>query len=369
VWSAGALRLLPQGQVLGVPTDLDELAASEIVSPEGLARLQQDLRQPLVAPEGDPTIGAVMRERLGDEVAERLVDPLVGGINAGATDELSLAATVPQLDAAMRGGAASLIEACRAQRAAAPDPEAPVFFAPRDGMGALIDALVADLRTREVSFVDAAAIALDPAGAGWLVTHDRGTVQAEGVVLAADAGTSARLVRAHAARAATLLAAIPYASVALVALAVDRGAIDRELDGSGFLVPRVEGRTITACSWTSSKWPHLHGDGTVWLRASVGRDGDSTALALDDDALVAAVVADLGDTMALRGPVAATRVTRWPGSFPQYRPGHLDRVDAIDADLAAAMPGVVVAGSALRGLGVPACIRQGQAAAQRLLVR
>ncbi len=371
VYSQGALRRLPQAQVLGVPTDLDELAATGLVSAAGIERARRDLAVPLQAPDGDPTIGAVVRDRLGDEVAERLVDPLVGGINAGTTDELSLAATVPQLDAAVRSGAASLIEACRAQRATNPDPAAPVFFAPRGGLGALVDALAADLGGRGVAVVAQAAVGLEAAAGGrWRVTDGAGGGHdADAVVVTTPAGRAAELVAPHAPEASALLGAIPYASVGLVALAVERDSIERELDGSGFLVPRVEGRLLTACSWVSAKWPHLHGDGTVWLRASVGRDGDTRALALDDDALVAAVVADLADTMALRGPVQEARLTRWPGSFPQYRPGHLDRVEAIDADLADRAPGVAVAGAALRGLGIPACIRQGTAAAARAVHR
>ena len=369
VWSHGALRPLPQGQLLGVPTDLDELAASGLVSAAGVARAARDLTEPLVAPAGDPSIGALFRERLGDEVVDRLIDPLVGGINAGDTDELSLAATVPQLDAAARSGARSIIEACRAQRAAVADPDAPVFFAPRGGMGALIDALVADLHGRGVEVQPTAAADLERAGHRWqLILADGRHLVVDHVVLTGPAGVSGALVAPHARHAAAHLGAIPYASVAMTALAVPRQSIDRELDGSGFLVPRVEGRTITACSWTTSKWPHLHGDGTVWLRASVGRDGDASALDQPDDGLVAAVVADLADTMALRGPVTEARLTRWPGSFPQYRPGHLDVCDAIDADLLASAPGVVVAGSALRGLGVPACIRQAQSAVARLRV-
>jgi oxygen-dependent protoporphyrinogen oxidase len=325
-----------------------------------------------MAPGDDPTIGAFFGERFGAEVVDRLIDPLVGGINAGAVDHLSLAATVPQLDAAARSGCASLIEACRAQRRAAlaGDPQRPVFFAPRGGMGALVDALVADLGRRRVRVDATAAVGLARSGGRWHVdVADGSTLLADGVVLAGPAGVSSALVSTASPAASEHLGAIPYASVALVALAVDRAAIDRELDGSGFLVPRVEHRTITACSWTSAKWPHLHGDGSVWLRASVGRDGDASALQLDDGALVDAVVADLADTMALRGPVREARVTRWPGSFPQYRVGHLERCDAIDAALAADAPGVVVAGSALRGLGVPACIRQAQHAAARLLAR
>jgi len=368
VWSHGALRLLPEAQVLGVPTDVDELAASGILSSEGVARVRRELTIVLEPPVGDVSIGTLMRARLGDEAAERLVDPLVGGINAGDTDRLSLAATVPQLDAAVRSGHASLIEACQAQRAAVTDRSAPVFFAPKAGMGALVAALVADLSAREVRVLADAATAVERDGPTWRVQLAGGESEhADGIVLAVPAGAAAELLRPHAGRAATLLAAIPYASVALVSLAVPRAAIDRELDGSGFLVPRVEGRTITACSWTSSKWPHLTGDGTTWLRASVGRDGADAALALPDDELVGAVLADLADTMALRGRPTEVRVSRWTMSFPQYRPGHLDRVDAIDADLASAAPQVVVVGAALRGLGVPACIRQGTDAARRAL--
>jgi oxygen-dependent protoporphyrinogen oxidase len=369
VWSRGALRLLPEAQVLGVPTDLDELAASGIVSAEAVERARLDLTTPMDALPDDVAIGAFLRDRLGDEVTERVVDPLVGGINAGDTDHLSLAATVPQLDAAARSGASSLVEACRAQRAAVADPAAPVFFAPRGGMGALASALVADLGARGTTFVSDAVSSVDREGTAWRVNLANGSALAvEGVVITTPAGEAARLVGSEAAGAAALLTEIPYASVALVAVAVERGAIDRELDGSGYLVPRVEGRTITACSWTTAKWPHLAGDGTVWLRASVGRDGQAEALALDDEALLARVLDDLRATMALRGAPTEARISRWPASFPQYRVGHLDRVAAIEADLAASAPGLEVAGAALRGLGVPACIRQGTAAAHRLLV-
>lgn len=368
VWSRGELRALPQAQVLGVPTDLDELAASGILSAAGLERARQDLREPLVAPDGDVAIGALMRARLGDEVAERLIDPLVGGINAGDTDQLSLAATVPQLDAAARSGASSLIEACQAQRAMVTDPEAPVFFAPREGMGALADAVAADAVAHGLVIVSARAMGLERERRHWRVGLDGGrALQADRVVLATTAPTAATLLRPHAPDAAALLAGIPYASVAMISIAINAAAIGRELDGSGYLVPRVEGRAITACSWATSKWPHLAEGDTVLLRASIGRDGDDRALTLSDDGLVAAALADLRDTMALRGDPREVRVTRWPSSFPQYRPGHLDRVDALDAHLAAAVPTVVVTGAALRGLGVPACIRQGRAAAGRLL--
>lgn len=369
VWSRGALRPLPHGQVLGVPTDLDELAGTGIVSPAGMSAARRDLEVPMAPPEGDVAVGPLVRARLGDEVVDRLVDPLVGGINAGAVDALSLAAAVPQLDAAVRSGHRSLVEACREQRAAA-DPDAPVFYAPRGGMGALAHAVLDDAEAHGAAVVRARATALEAAGATWRVVLDGASpVEADGVVIAAPAGAAAELVHPHAARAATLLAAVPYASVALLSIALDRSEVDHPLDGTGYLVPAVEGRTITACSWASSKWPHLTDPGTAWLRASVGRDGDDSALRLDDATLVDRVLTDLRATMGLHGTPREVRVSRLPGSFPQYRPGHLARVDDLEADLAACAPGLAVAGAALRGLGVPACIRQGRAAARRVAAR
>jgi oxygen-dependent protoporphyrinogen oxidase len=368
VWSRGALRPLPEGHVLGVPTDLDELADTGIISIEGIEAAGRDITTPLVAPDGDPTIGELLRGRLGDEVVDRLIDPLVGGINAGSVDHLSLAATVPQIDAAARSGAPSLIEACRNQRAQA-DPSAPVFFAPAGGMGALVDALCTDLAERGVSVRATAATRLDDDDqGGWEVrTADGRPLRGDGVVLATPAWVTGGLLEPHAAPARWNLDSVDYASVALVALAVEPGAVDGPLDGSGFLVPRVEGREITACSWTSSKWPHLHGDGTVWLRASVGRHRDDSALHLPDEELVALVVAELATLMALRGPVREARVTRWWRSFPQYPPEHLRRVQILREEGEGSLPGVVLAGAALEGLGVPACIRQGTDAARRLL--
>lgn len=383
VWRDDALRELPP-QLMGVPTDLDALAASGLVSPAGLDRARRDLTAPRDGHDGhdghdDETIAAVVERRLGPEVLAALVDPLVGGINAGDTRRLSLAAVVPQLrDAAHDPTHPSLIEACRAQqqgaRAAGADADAPVFATPLTGMGRLVDALVAAMP--EVAWCTgrrAVAVSPEPRsddGGGIAVDlDDATTIHGDGVVIALPAWGAAPMLAPLAPTAAGHLAAVEHASVAMVTLAVDRRDLGRSLDGSGFLVPRGEAAVVTACSWASSKWAHLapeHGDGTVLLRASAGRHGDEHALDLDDDDLVTAVVEDLARTMDLRGPPAASRVTRWPDSFPQYAPGHLDRVAAVESDLALRCPRVVVAGAALRGVGVPACIRSGLDAADRV---
>jgi oxygen-dependent protoporphyrinogen oxidase len=173
-------------------------------------------------------------------------------------------------------------------------------------------------------------------------------------------------VRPAAPRAATLLGAIRYASVALVTLAFPAAAVGRPLDVSGFLVPRTEGLLLTAVSWTTSKWAHLRGDDErIVVRASAGRIDDERIDSLSDGALVDQIIAELHATMAIAGEPDEVRVNRWVRGFPQYEPGHLDRVDAIEREVAAALPNVALAGAAYRGLGVPACIRSGRDAARR----
>ncbi len=367
VFLEGALRRLPADQLLGVPTDLDAVAASGLLSPDGVTRARRDLDAPDDRPPGgvDESVGDLVRRRLGDEVLDRLVGPLVGSIYAGDCGHLSLQVAAAQLAAARdrSPGDPSLVRAAAALRAQAVETGRPVFLAPEGGMGRLVDALVDgigdDLRT------GAAVAGLARDGDAWRLEPTGVTARA--VVVATPAFAAAPLVTPHAPAAAEVLAAIEHASVTLVALAVPRAGVDRDLDGSGFLVPRSAGLRLTACSWVSSKWPHLDVDPDVaLLRASVGRAGDDRAMALDDDALVAAVLADLRTTMGLRAAPTDVRVSRWPRSFPQPRPGHLARVAAAEAAVAA-VPGLALAGAWAEGVGVPACIRGGRAAALRAL--
>jgi oxygen-dependent protoporphyrinogen oxidase len=377
IFSRGELRPLPP-QVMGVPTDVEAVARGGILSPAGLERLRQDLRRPsgpLTGP--DTAIGAAIEVRLGGEALDRLVDPLVGGINAGDTRRLSLAAVVPQIDAIARDtDHASLVEAAAAaQRRAAgqpgADPTRPIFAAHPSGMARLVEALV-DAMPGATWHRGRRAVALEPlgpvGGPGRWRTHldDGGTVDG-GVVLALPAFAAAPLLAPHAAAAAAVLDSIEHASVALVALAVRPDDVRRPLDGSGFLVPRIEDALLTACSWASAKWSHLgaeSGDGTVVLRASAGRAGDGRALDLDDADLVERLVDDLGRTMGLSGAPTEVRVNRWIDSFPQYAPGHLDRVADLVRSLAVQAPGLALAGAALNGVGIPACIRSGIEAAR-----
>ncbi len=379
VFVDGVRRPFPERHVLGVPTDLEALARSGLLGAEGLARAAVDLDLPMdpadpAATADDVAIGPYLRRRFGDELVDHLIDPLVGGINAGDTAHLSLAAVVPQLDAAARSGDPSLIRSCRAQRehalAAAPTgPEAPVFATPTGGMARLVDALVAFMPG--VDFRAGRSVdALEPAGPGVRAVLDDGTtIDAEVAVVACPAPAAAPLVTPFAGAAAAVLAGLDHASITMVTMAFNHGQVGTTPGVSGCLVPRDQGLLVTAVSDATQKWAHQRDPERedVLLRASAGRAGDDRHRDLDDDELLATFLADLDRVLGVRSGPTAVRIGRWPGSFPQYAPGHLARVDRLEAALAGGP--VAVAGAALRGVGVPACIRSGEEAAAALGAR
>ncbi len=368
VWSQGRLQRLPDGLLLGVPTDLLALARSGVLSPLGVARAALDLVLPGEAPSADTdvAVGALVRRRLGPQVHERLVDPLLGGINAGDIDHLSLQAGVPQLAAAVQGQRSLLVGAWRARRRQRRVQDEPVFSSVQGGLGRFAEQMARRLGERDVKLVLGFDVErLERRGPAWSVVTGRGArFAADAVVLAVPAGPAATLLEPHAATSAARLSEIDHASVAMVCLAYRQEDVGRALDGSGFLVPRQERRLMTACSWASSKWPEVAAPGTVVLRVSAGRAGDGRAVALADDVLVARLHAELVDALQLTGEPVARHVTRWVDGFPQYRPGHADLVAAIEAGLPA---GLEVAGATYRGVGIPACIGSGRSAARRAL--
>ena len=370
VWRAGRLRPLPEGTVLGVPVTLRALFAGDLLSAAGSARAALDLVLPRRSLPPDPSVSDVVGGRMGSEVVDRLVDPLVGGINAGRADRLSLRATAaPLAEAAARHR--SLILGLRTRRREEAGgnraPGAPLFLGVAGGMERLVDRLSSSLDRAEVRL----GVVAGPLSAGqdrrWRLECSPGpAVEADAVVLTAPAPAAAAVLSAAVPPAARDLQQIRYSSVVITTLGYRPAAVPSPLDGSGFLVPRSEGRLITACTWSSSKWPELARSGLVVLRASAGRDGDERALGLDDGDLVAALHPELVDMVGVTEPPTLRRVDRWPQSFPQYEPGHDGRVRRIEAALAAEAPGVFVAGAAYRGLGIAACVQHARAAAERV---
>ena len=377
VFLDGELLRIPDRSVLGVPWTADAVAGTAIVSDAGAESLRRGLARDAAPLGGDATVGEVLRPRVGDEVFERLVDPLLGGINAGSADRMSIEACAPLLyEAARRGGSlgAALQQAAARQGVRSGNAAPPVFQSVRGGVTRMVDALVAELG--DAVNLSTPAQRLTPAAGGgagprWRVATPRGSIETGGVILACPAWESARLLEPLAPDAARILGDLEYADVALATFAVGEEHLARPLDGNGFLVPRSQGLLTTACSWSSSKWQHYARAGLAVLRVSAGRTDDRRWLDLGSDELVSALAGELAETGvvgrdgAARGCIEA-RVRSWPRSLPQYRPGHLGRVAAVDACLAGDTPGLAAAGAALQGLGLPACIRSAQTAARQV---
>jgi len=381
----GQVRPLPGGTVLGVPADLDELARSRVLSPAGLARAASEPPAPLAAAEPaagaepaaqqsragsdgqhapDVAVGRLVRDRLGDEVVDRLVDPLLGGVYAGRADALSLQATVPALARALPGAPSLLAAAGRARSAAGPGT-GPVFATLPAGLGTLPAAVAAHAEAAGVRLLlGRPARELRRTPTGWSVvigpTRESEVLAADAVVLALPAAPAARLLQAACPTAAAELAAIDYASVAIVTLAYPGEASLPA--GSGVLVPTGEGYAVKAVTFSSRKWAHLSGSGVTVVRASIGRYGEVAELQRDDADLSALVCAELHAMLDLPPRAVEARITRWGGSLPQYAVGHVARVARIRAAVAA-QPGLAVCGAAYDGVGVPACIRTGERAA------
>ena len=389
IYTRGAMRSLPRRQFMGVPADVDELAATGVISAEGVARARNEPPGP--AETADTSVTEYIGARLGVEVVDRLVDPLLGGVYAGRSEDLSFQATLAPLAAAARGhatlteAAASLLppppptadnsnKPSAASTPAASTPAggaagqpAPVFVSLTTGLGALPGALVkasgADVRT------NAMVRELRRTPAGWRLTvgsaADPEYLDADAVILAIPAAPAARLLKDTASEASALLAEIPYASMAIVTLAFRAGDFPAQRR-SGYLVPAVDGRAVKAATFSTVKWPHLAAQAPVHVvRCSVGRSGDVAVLQRDDEDLAALAAAELAAAVGITAGSVAQRVTRWGGGLPQYNVGHLGRVAAIRRAVGE-QPGLAVAGAAYDGIGIPACVATAKSAAAQV---
>ncbi len=388
VWARGRRRPLPEGLLLGVPTRLLPVARSGILSPGGTLRLAADLVTPRPdtrGPLGDRAIRPLVARKLGRQVVDRLVDPMVGGIHAGGVADASAAAVFPALVTRARRRT-SLMRSLRDVAAQAPRPKGePLFWALRGGFGSLVDRLAARLAERGVDIRLSQPVGtMERAGGRWVLQTGGGPLAADGVVVATPAGAAATLLEPHDPEAAAILGALGYASVASITLAFPTPALPDDLFGTGLLVPHgtplprevadaagvghLEPFLVTACTYLWAKWPHLARQGVRLLRASVGRAGDTRYQAMSDGDLVRRVTHELAALVgATAGPVGAL-VTRWDDALPQYRVHHLLRVANVEAAVQR-LGAVTIAGAAYRGVGVPACIESGRLAAADVVAR
>ncbi|MER6154646.1 protoporphyrinogen oxidase [Streptomyces sp. NPDC001868] len=376
LWTRGALRPMPKGHVMGVPGTASALAG--VLSDEGLTRIERDADLPRTEVGDDVAVGEYVAARLGREVVDRLVEPLLGGVYAGDAYRISMRSAVPQLyQAALTH--TSLTEAVRGiqERAAAAQQTGPVFMGIEGGIGQLPLAVAESVRARgaEIRTRTPVTELRREASGGWrVVTGDTdgagGTgervLHVDAVVVAVPAPVAAGLLRAEAPEAAAELSGVEYASMALVTLAYRRADVALP-EGSGFLVPPVDGRTIKASTFSSQKWGWVADENPdlLVLRTSVGRYGETAILDHDDTHLVDVSRTDLREATGLTATPLDTRVTRWDGGLPQYPVGHHARVARVREHIGK-LPGLAVCGAAYDGVGIPACVASAAAAVDQI---
>lgn len=368
LWSRAEMLPMPR-TLMGIPSDLRALAESRVISKPGLARAAMDAVLPASSLEGhDASIGALVEERFGKEVVDRLVEPLLGGVYAGHAREISARAAVPQVVALLDRDRSMSKAAARAMKGPASD--APVFAGITGGVGRLPHAVVEASGIRVEVRATVRDLARRPEG-GWTLvigsTREPRLLQADAVVLAVPAAPAARLLSDVAPAAALELARIEYASVAIVTMAF-RARDFPETAGSGFLVPPVDRRAIKAATYSFAKWDWVRdaGSDVLLMRCSLGRHREEHQLQKTDEELVDVAVHDLADAIGLSVRPVDSHVQRWGGGLPQYAVGHLDRVGTIRHEVHR-LPGLSVCGAAYDGVGIPACIASGQRAADEVL--
>ncbi|GAB2868754.1 protoporphyrinogen oxidase [Streptomyces deserti] len=406
IWTRGALRPMPKGHVMGVPGTASAL--SGVLSDEGLARIERDAELPRTEVGDDVAVGEYVAARLGREVVDRLVEPLLGGVYAGDAYRISMRSAVPHLFQAARTHT-SLTEAVRAIQAktATAQQTGPVFMGVEGGVGTLPLAVAQSVRARGGEILTGAPVTelrrVGPPGQGgaepaagaepghgvadasvqgsgrstehppaaqphaaWRVVAGGRELYADAVIVAVPAPVAAGLLKPEAPAAAAELAAVEYASMALVTLAYRRAETALP-EGSGFLVPPVDGRTIKASTFASQKWGWIAEENPdlVVLRTSVGRYGETEILQRDDAELVDVSRHDLKAATGLDVTPVATRVTRWTDGLPQYLVGHHARVARIREHVAK-LPGLAVCGAVYDGVGIPACVASAYAAVDQI---
>lgn len=366
VWHRDELYPIPGGAIMGIPTEIGPFIDSKLFSLKGKARAAFDLLLPRQSREKqDVSLGYFFRKRLGDEVVENLIEPLLSGIYSGDIDELSLMATFPQFYEVEQKHR-SLILGMRKMRSKTP-PAAKttsMFVTLRNGLESLVarvEELLPEQSVRKRTAIDKIEKKQD----GYELQLENGEKLYFDAVVITSPHTSVRhMLRDYS--FVNILKDYPVTSVANVAMAFDEEQVKFDYDGTGFVVSRNTDVNITACTWTNRKWPHTTPKGKALLRGYVGRPGQTDIVDAEDEEMIEAVLRDLKKMMRIEGKPLFYIVTRWKYAMPQYTVGHKFRIDALKSNLEIDLPGVFLAGSSFEGVGIPDCIQQAKHAVEQV---
>jgi protoporphyrinogen/coproporphyrinogen III oxidase len=394
----GRLHRLPDGFLMMAPTRLWPLAVTPLLSPMGKLRAAMEFFLPPRTDPSDESMAAFVRRRLGREVFDRLVEPLVGAVYAADMEKLSVLATLSRFRE-MERDCGSLIRAMRRQMKSRPRSGSEsgarysMFVTLQDGLSSLVEAMAARLPPGAVR-LETRVVQIERRDDAWRVWTESNRGNAEqspslqvskspnqespfplppspffnfdALILATPSPVTAGLLRPTDAALAAELASIAHSGTAIVSLGYESHQIGHPLDGMGAVVPAIERSPILACSFSSRKYPHRAPEGKELLRVFVGGARRPELAEMDDDQLKPLVLDEVSRLLQIRGEPCYCRIAHWPGTMPQYHVGHKDMVARIEARVAA-LPHLALAGNAYHGVGLPDCIHGGERAAERIL--
>ncbi|WP_164215049.1 protoporphyrinogen oxidase [Virgibacillus sp. YIM 98842] len=361
------LHKMPSGAFMGIPTQAKPFLFSGILSMKGKLRAGADYVLPKGRAVSDQSLGGFFRRRFGNELVENLIEPLLSGIYAGDIDDMSLMATFPNfynLEQKHR----SLIKGLQETM---PPPKKTggkkpgMFFSFKEGLEVFVKEIEKKLDNVKVN-VNTAVDHIEKKGNFYHLLLSNGeAAKADAIIMATPHYTLPKIFSQY--EFLKTLNEIPSTSVANVAMAFDKSAIKKDIDGTGFVVSRNSDYRITACTWTHKKWPSTTPDGKVLLRAYVGRPNDQEVVNYSDEEITDIVLKDLRKTMKIKKKPEFSVVSRWKNAMPQYTVGHNERISAIREEAARSIPGVFLTGSSYEGVGIPDCIGQGEQTVREVL--
>ena len=364
------LHPMPGGSIMGIPTEVGPFITTDLFSIPGKLRAVADLILPRSASGKDQSLGEFFRRRLGNEIVENLIEPLLSGIYSGDIDQLSLMSTFPQfyeVEQKYRSLILGMKKSAPAKpkTSASQDKKNGVFLTFKTGLQSFAEAIESKLNPDSILLgcrVERIAKINDQ----YEVYLNNGeTLFADCLVAATPHKVTQSMFSQYSFFDPFKL--VPSTSVATIALAFPKEAIKKDIDGTGFVVSRNGDYSITACTWTHKKWNHSAPEGKALLRCYVGRAGNETIVDLSDDQITKIVLDDLKKTMDIVMSPEFVVISRWKNAMPQYTVGHKQRLETIHQHIKAELPGVFLAGSSYGGVGVPDCIDQGEAAVKGVL--
>lgn len=362
----GKLTPLPDGLMFMVPTSLTPAMLSPLFSPGTKLRMVREWRFSRRKSNGDESVAALVERHYGAEMVDRVADPLLSGVYGGEASQLSVRAVLPRFAdmEAKYGSLARGMIAARKNRKQ-PDSEPPIFTSLKNGMQQLPEAIMAQL-SAEALHPNSSVQAIQRQDRGWVVSAGYASDHFDAVIVATPAPAAALLLEMASVDLAAALSAIQYSSSVTVALGYGADVRDSLPPGFGFLVPRIEGKRLLATTFVQNKFPYRTADDRALLRCFLGGTRDQLVLELTDDEIIGIVREELRQILGLADEPLFVRVSRWRGAMAQYTVGHLERIERIEF-LRKQLPGLSLAGNAYSGIGVPDCVRSGEAAAAEVL--